>query len=105
MSVIRVGLVGYGFAAKNFHIPFINEVPEYEIIAVLQRAAAPESGSAISTDSHCTIDLPGIRHYQEAGDFFTDTDIDLVVVATHIDTHALFAEKSLLAGKHGKVWM
>lgn len=102
MVPIKVGVVGYGFAAKSFHIPFIKEIPDYEITSILQRAPAPENPAAAPPGSHCTTDLPHIKHYREADDFFADSDIDLVVVATHIDTHALFAERALLAGKHGE---
>ncbi|BCS28709.1 uncharacterized protein APUU_70279A [Aspergillus puulaauensis] len=98
--VINVGIVGYGASAKSFHIPFIAAIPEYKIVAVLQRAEAPVDVSSAVPGSHCTADLPGIRHYRAPDEFFADPDTALVVVATHIDTHALFAEKALLAGKH-----
>ncbi|KAL4948343.1 hypothetical protein BDW69DRAFT_94929 [Aspergillus filifer] len=99
---INVGTIGYGFSTKNYHIPFISCIPEYKITAILQRAAAPENTSpgTPKSNSHCTIDHPGIRHYRTPEPFFADKDIDLVVVATHLDTHAFFAEKALRAGKH-----
>lgn len=99
--VINVGIIGYGNSAKSFHIPFIAAIPEYNIVAVLQRAEAPADVSSAVPGSHCTVDLPGIQHYRTPDEFFADPNTALVVVATHIDTHALFAEKSLLAGKHG----
>ncbi|KAG9251418.1 uncharacterized protein F5Z01DRAFT_279810 [Emericellopsis atlantica] len=97
---IQVGVVGYGNAAKSFHIPFVQAVPAYTITAVLQRAEAPVEKSP---GSHCTVDLPGVRHHRTAEAFFADKDIDLVVVATRNDTHIEFAEKALLAGKHAIV--
>ncbi|KAJ5767005.1 oxidoreductase [Penicillium nucicola] len=100
MSPIKVGIVGYGFAAKNFHIPFISAVPEYEIVAILQRTAAPEDPASSPSGSHCTVDLPAVKHYRLADEFFADLEIQLVVVATHLDTHAMFAEKAIDAGKH-----
>ncbi|KAL5338027.1 hypothetical protein BJX70DRAFT_408946 [Aspergillus crustosus] len=103
---IKVGIIGYGFAAKSFHIPFIRAIPAYSITAVLQRAEAP-SVSVSDPDRpttapgvHCTVDLPGIRHHRTPETFFADSEIELVVVATHHDTHALFAEAGLRAGKH-----
>jgi hypothetical protein len=47
------------------------------------------------------VDIPGIRHYRTADEFFADGEIDLVVVATHHDTHAMFAERALEMGMHG----
>ncbi|KAL4792802.1 hypothetical protein BDV19DRAFT_367772 [Aspergillus venezuelensis] len=100
----NVGIIGYGFSTKNYHIPFISSIPEYNIIAILQRAATPENTSSRTAtpepNSHCTIDHPGIRHYRTPDPFFADKNIDLVVVATHLDTHAFFAEGALRAGKH-----
>lgn len=101
MARIRVGVVGYGNSAKRFHIPFISAVPAYEIVAILQRAEAPTDPSSAIPGSHCTVDYPDVRHHRTAEEFFSDTTIDFVVVATHHDTHAMFAEKALLAGKHG----
>ncbi|KAM5354540.1 hypothetical protein ACJ41O_001187 [Fusarium nematophilum] len=97
---IKVGVVGYGGSAKSFHIPFIRAVPDYELIAILQRAEAPADPASAKPGSHCTVDFPNIRHYRTAEDFFGDKDIQLVVVATHTDTHASFAIKALEAGKH-----
>jgi predicted dehydrogenase len=98
---IKVGLIGYGNAAKTFHIPFITAIHEYELIAILQRAEAPADPASIPPGTHCTVDIPGIRHYRTADEFFADSEIDLVVVATHHDTHAMFAERALVRGMHG----
>ncbi|KAH8658541.1 hypothetical protein BGZ61DRAFT_510624 [Ilyonectria robusta] len=100
MAPIKVGIVGYGFAAKNFHLPFIRAIPDYEVAAILQRAEAPSDPASAPKGSHCTVDFPGIKHYRTAEDFFADADIGFVVVATHTDTHASFAEQALKAGKH-----
>lgn len=101
MSPIKVGVVGYGNSAKRFHLPFICAVPDYEVVAILQRAEAPSDPSSAPKGSHCTVDWPKVKHYQTAEDFFGDEDIQFVVVATKDDTHAFFAEQALLAGKHG----
>lgn len=98
---IKVGIIGYGFAAQSFHLPFINAIPEYEVIAILQRAKAPSNSDQVDEGTHCTVDFPHIRHYRTPDEFFAEEDIELVVVATHPDTHALFAVKALEAGKHG----
>lgn len=101
MASIRVGIVGYGFAAKNFHIPFISAIPAFKIIAILQRAEAPANPKLSPKGFHCTVDFPVIKHYRSADDFYADAEIDFVVVATHTDSHTFFAEKALNAGKHG----
>ena len=101
MPIIKVGIVGYGFSAKSFHLPFINAVPDLKTVAILQRAAPPADPTVAPAGSHCTVDYPHVTHHRTEADFFSDSNIDLVVVATHTDTHASFAEKALQAGKHG----
>jgi predicted dehydrogenase len=101
MTTIKFGVVGYGNSAKKFHIPFIQAVPEFEIYAILQRAAAPADPGSAPKGSRCTVDHVNAKHYQTAEAFFGDTTIDFVVLATRTDTHAAFAKQALEAGKHG----
>jgi predicted dehydrogenase len=101
MAPIKVGIVGYGGGARSFHIPFISSIPDYEIVAILQRAEAPANPKLAPKGSHCTVDFPTIKHYRDAKEFFADAEIDFVVVVTRTDTHASFAEMALRAGKHG----
>jgi predicted dehydrogenase len=93
---IRVGIMGFGFSAKCFHLPYILPNPDLEVYAFLQRAAPPTDGSK----DHCTFEYPSAKHYREADAFFADKDIDLVCVCTAVASHAEFAEKALKAGKH-----
>ncbi|KAF4341174.1 hypothetical protein FBEOM_4892 [Fusarium beomiforme] len=100
MAPIKVGVIGYGNSAKSFHLPFITSLPDYQVIGILQRKEAPVDPSSAPKGSHCTVDFPNIRHYRTPDEFFADKDIQFVVVATHHDTHASFAERALNAGKH-----
>ncbi|OAK94892.1 NAD(P)-binding protein [Phaeosphaeriaceae sp. SRC1lsM3a] len=100
MAPIKVGVLGYGFAAKSFHIPFIRAIPDYEVAAILQRAEAPADPRSAPKGSHCTVDFPEIAHYRKAEELFANPGIAFVVVATHADTHIFFAEQALQAGKH-----
>ncbi|KAL2021629.1 hypothetical protein VTK56DRAFT_6982 [Thermocarpiscus australiensis] len=101
MAPIRLGIVGYGFSTKCFHLPYILPNPELEVYAFLQRAAPPSDPSqAPPRWGHCTIDFPRAKHYRTADEFFADELIELVVVLTHPDSHGEFVERSLRAGKH-----
>ena len=97
MAPIRVGLMGYGFSTKCFHLPYITPNPDFEIYAFLQRK---EPSKDAQPGDHCTIDYPNAKHYRTADDFFADKNIDLVCVCTAVASHAEFAEKALKAGKH-----
>jgi predicted dehydrogenase len=105
MPPIKVGVIGYGFAAKSFHLPFINAIPDYEVVAILQRAEKPADPGSVGKGVHCTVDFPHVTHHRTAEDFFANSDIDFVVVASHADTHVSFAEQALRAGKHGVLRM
>ncbi|KAB5581132.1 hypothetical protein GE09DRAFT_1085160 [Coniochaeta sp. 2T2.1] len=98
MAPIKVGIIGYGFATKCFHLPFILPNPDLRVYAFLQRAEAPAKGSTASGWGHCTVDFPEAKHYRTPDDFFSDAQIDLVIVAT--PNHEEFVERSLNAGKH-----
>ncbi|KAF3904711.1 hypothetical protein ABW20_dc0100021 [Dactylellina cionopaga] len=100
MAPLNVGFVGYGFATKFFHLPYVLPNPDLNVYAFLQRAEAPQPGSSVEKGKHCTVDHPNAKHYRTADEFFADPNIDLVLVCTHHDSHTEFAEKSLLAGKH-----
>lgn len=102
MASIKVGIIGYGNSAKRFHLPLITAISDYEVVAILQRAEAPPDPASAPKNSHCTVDFPHVKHYRQAEEFFANAVIQFVVVATRNDTHAYFAEKALLAGKHGK---
>lgn len=100
MAPIKVGIVGYGFSTKCFHLPFILPNPELEVYAFLQRAEPPSDPSQVKGWGHCTIDFPQAEHYKTPDEFFADPEIELVVVCTH--SHEEFVEKALRSGKHGR---
>lgn len=101
MAPLNVGLMGYGFSTKSFHLPFIIRNPDLKVYAFLQRAEAPASKAGVEKGKHCAVDYPDAKHYRTPDEFFADPNIDLVIVCTQHDTHAEFAEKAMLSGKHG----
>lgn len=101
MAPIKVGLMGYGFSTKCFHLPFITPNADLEVYAFLQRAEAPTDKTGAESGKHCTVDYPKAKHYRTADDFFADAEIELVIVCTSSNNHAEFAEKAMRSGKHG----
>ena len=65
MAPIRVGLMGYGFSTKCFHLPYITPNSDFEIYAFLQRK---EPAKDAQPGDHCTIDYPNAKHYRTAAD-------------------------------------
>jgi scyllo-inositol 2-dehydrogenase (NADP+) len=86
---IRVGITGFGMAAKVMHVPFLLVNKNYQIVAVLERHK--EESKAV---------IPDVKVVKTIEELIAIHDIDLIVITTPNDTHFTYAEKALLAGKH-----
>jgi predicted dehydrogenase len=104
MAPIKVGIIGYGFSAKCFHLPFILPNPDLELYAVLQRAAPPAPGTPtneLPKFGHVTQDFPNVKHYRTGDEFFANPNIELVIDCSK--SHDEYAEKAIKAGKHRRL--
>ena len=99
---IKVGIIGYGSSVRYFHMPYLLPNPDLEIYAFLQRAEAPKDPATAEPWTHCTVDFPKAKHHRMSETFFSDPEIELVIVCTQQASHAEFAEKALRAEKHGE---
>lgn len=88
----NVGVVGYGLSAKIFHIPFVKEVPELKLYAVVQRTPKP--------DDDAEKDHPGIKSYRSTEDMVKDAAVDAVIITTAPDSHYQLTKLALESGKH-----
>ncbi len=86
---IRTAVLGYGFAGRIFHSPFVHTVPGLELSAIVQR-----HGDTAAAD------YPATRILRSVDEAFADPAIDLIVVATPNDSHVELATRALEAGKH-----
>jgi len=89
--VIRVGLVGYGFAGRSFHSYLIGRVPDLKLVAVATRSAERRAQAERER---------GVATYASLDEMLDRGGVDLVVVATPHDTHAALACQAMDAGKH-----
>jgi predicted dehydrogenase len=87
--MIRVGLIGYGYASRTFHAPLIEAAPGLELAAVASSDAAKVHA-----------DRPGVRVHADPGELIARADLDLVVIPTPNDTHHPLARAALQAGRH-----
>ena len=87
--MIKVALIGYGYAGRTFHAPLIRATPGLELAAV--SSGRPDRVHA---------DLPDIAVVTTPEDIFALPSVDLVVIATPNDTHVGIATSALTAGKH-----
>ncbi|CAN5402814.1 oxidoreductase [soil metagenome] len=88
-GMLRVGLIGYGFAGRTFHAPVLSSVSGVQFVAVA--SSQPEAVHA---------DWPGVIVFSDAAALMAHPEIDLVVVATPNATHFSIARAALEAGKH-----
>jgi scyllo-inositol 2-dehydrogenase (NADP+) len=86
---IRTAVLGYGFAGRIFHSPFISAVPGLELSAIMQRHG-----------DTAAVEYPNARILRSVDEVFSNPAIDLIVVATPNQTHFELARGALLAGKH-----
>lgn len=91
----NVGVIGYGFSAKTFHLPFIQQVPDLKLYAIVQRTPTP--------DDDAEKDHPGIKSFRSTEDMVRDPAVDVVVVTTAPDSHFPLTKLALENGKHGQL--
>lgn len=89
--MVRVGLVGYGYAGRNFHAYLISRVPDLKLVAVAVRS--PERRSQAEREY-------GVATYASLDKMLDQGDVDLVVLATPHNTHCPMACQAMNAGKH-----
>jgi len=86
---IRVGLIGFGFVSKTFHVPLLKATPGYRIAAV-----------SSSHPGDVKVILPDVDVVSDPKALATHPNIDLVVIASPNETHAPLAELAMRAGRN-----
>lgn len=87
-KVINVGIAGYGYSAKVFHIPFLKENPRFSVKKVYSRRV---NFSEIE-EANCQM----VHSFDE----LLSQDIDLVVICTPNTSHYELAKEAIEAGKN-----
>jgi predicted dehydrogenase len=86
---IKTAIIGYGFSAKTFHIPFIVGLDEFELCAI--------STSQKEAVEH---DWPQVTHYSTASELLSQSDAELVIITAPNDVHFALAKLALENNKH-----
>ncbi|RPA96804.1 NAD(P)-binding protein [Choiromyces venosus 120613-1] len=93
MSPRNIAVIGYGFSAKIFHIPFIQHNPNLTLSAIIQRNPTPGNDAAE--------DHPDVKVYRSIEEFYKgDSESELVVVTTSNDTHFQYCKEAIENGKN-----
>jgi len=89
--MIRVGVVGYGYAGRVFHCPLIAQADGLQLHAIASRDATRREEAQRRWD---------VTVYERPEQLFADENVQLVVLATPHDTHHPLGRLALEAGKH-----
>jgi scyllo-inositol 2-dehydrogenase (NADP+) len=87
--LLKIGLLGYGFAGATFHAPLIGHSGRTEVNAIA--SSQPEVAGQAWPQARIVADLDTL---------LADAAIECIVIATPNDTHFEFALRTLEAGKH-----
>src|SRR5262245_29970779 len=87
--MVRVALIGYGYAGRTFHAPLIRATPHVDLAVIC--SSRPERVRA---------DLPDTLVFASPEEVCALPSVELVVIATPNDTHAPITAMALRAGKH-----
>lgn len=99
MEPIPVAVIGYGWSAHTFHLPFITSLPDlFRLAVVMQRPRTPESKGPVAADDlpdsvKVTPDIESTLKSLPEGPA-------LVVITTDNVSHLPYAKLALEAGKH-----
>lgn len=88
-DIINVALVSYGYAAKTFHEPFINDHPTLKLTHIVSRRA-----------EELAAEHPNVTFVTDVDALAEQSDVELVVVTSPNELHAQHAIKLLQSGKH-----
>lgn len=88
--LLRVGLLGFGYASQTFHAPLLQATPGLLLTSVSSRDAA-KVRQALGD---------GVNVYPTAEALIAEAEVDIVVIPTPNDTHHPLARAALLAGRH-----
>ena len=91
MQKIKTALLSYGMSGKVFHAPFLNLHPGFELLGSWERSK-----------KLIQLDYPDVRSFASL-ESVLESDAELIVVNTPVETHFEYAKKVLLAGKHALV--
>ncbi|KDQ10363.1 hypothetical protein BOTBODRAFT_640308 [Botryobasidium botryosum FD-172 SS1] len=96
MAPIRAAILGIGFSATVFHIPFILALPDvYTLHTIMERKATPSK--SIARDKYGST---GVKVATTLEEVLADKEVDLVVVTVKDPAHFEYSKAALSAGKH-----
>ncbi|KKI90103.1 oxidoreductase [Bacillus sp. SA1-12] len=88
-EIVRVGIIGFGFAARTFHAPVLTTIPNLKLQKIVSRSGKSDKER-----------YPYVEFVNEVDNLYEDSEIDLIIITTPSTDHFSFVREALLAGKH-----
>ena len=92
--MIKIGLIGYGYWGPNLARNF-SQNPDLTLAAVCDFS---EDRLAQAAKIY-----PSTKLFKDIDDFFNNTELDVIAVATPVASHFFLAKRALISGRH--VWV
>lgn len=87
--MINTAVIGYGYSAKTFHIPFIQALGEFNLAALV--TSQPDAAKQALPDTQC---------YKNVDELLKDSKVELVIITAPNALHFQLASQCIAAGKH-----
>lgn len=87
--MIKTAVIGHGFSAKTFHLPFLTSLADFQVSAI-----SSSQGDAVAAN------YPDATIYPTAEDLILKSDAELVVITSPNVTHFPLAKLALQQQKH-----
>ncbi|WP_145407427.1 Gfo/Idh/MocA family oxidoreductase [Paenibacillus xylanexedens] len=92
--MLNMAIIGFGNAVINYHLPYLERSDNIKVKKIYRR----EEDRIGDTEREAY--YPHITFTMDFGDVLQDNEIELIVVATHVDSHIEYAKQALEHGKH-----
>ena len=91
-KVLRIGVIGTGAFAEQFHLPGLQSHPQAKVVAIAGRR--PERLQSLATQ----FNIPDV--YTDYHELCARTDLDAITIVTSNSEHAAQATAGFASGKH-----
>jgi scyllo-inositol 2-dehydrogenase (NADP+) len=88
-QTIKVGILGWGNAARYFHVPILKSLSNYQLVSLVTTRRSEAEGA-----------LPDVKIHETVDGVLGDAEIELVVIATPHLLHFEHARAAIERGKH-----
>jgi predicted dehydrogenase len=95
IHMMNIAIIGYGNAVLNYHLPYLERRENIHVKYIFRR----EEDRVREGTEHESW-YPSIQFTTDLNEILQDSEVDLVVICTHVDSHVEYATAALENNKH-----